>query len=373
VKGVNVVKPRQDKMTSKERMEALWNRQKPDRVALCGLDFAFSNKNAGYTVRSGYDDPQKTFEAKQWTAEQYGWDVIPWTIGHVILGGWDFGGIPKWPESEFQGALMIETPPVEVLMDKLNVSPEEAVEKLEMPDPRTAGGIQIAMEYCKLEAEHGLPVVFFPRSPMTSAANISGVEKFCKWTIKRPELCHKLVRMDLDHIFNVLQIWIDTFGAEKIIFSMSSPNEANQVISPKRFQEFAIPYHIELFERLRDMEIKRICFHICGEQNANLPFIAEELSPLWPHPTILSFGHEVDIEVAGKTFPEDIILGNVEPATIQIARPEEVYELCRIAIEKGKKCPGGFILAPGCELPITSPPVNVFQMTKAVNDFGWYE
>lgn len=344
-------------------MEALWNHQKPDRVALCGLDFAFSNKNAGYTVRSGYDDPQKTFEAKRWTAEQYGWDVIPWTIGHAILGGWDFGGEIKMPKSDYQGAILITSPPVKTEEDVLN---------LKMPDPRTAGGIEIALEYAKLEAEHGLPVVFFPRSPMTSAANICGLEQFCKWMMRKPELCHKLCRMDLDHIFNVLQIWVDTFGAEKILFSMSSPSEANQVISPKRFQEFAIPYHIELFERLRAWGVKRICFHICGEQNLNLPYLAE-ISHLWPHPTILSFGHEVDIEVAAKYFPEDIILGNIEPASIQTARPEEVYELCRIAIEKGKKCPGGFILAPGCELPIPSPPVNVFQMTKAVNDFGWYE
>jgi len=81
----------------------------------------------------------------------------------------------------------------------------------------------------------------------------------------------------------------------------------------------------------------------------------------------------VDIETASKYFPEDIILGNIEPARIQTARPEEVYELCRIAIEKGKKHPGGYILAPGCELPVKTPPINVFQMTKAVNDFGWYE
>jgi uroporphyrinogen decarboxylase len=32
----------------------------------------------------------------------------------------------------------------------------------------------------------------------------------------------------------------------------------------------------------------------------------------------------------------------------------------------------GFILAPGCGLPPKSPPYNVWMMTEAVNDFGWY-
>ncbi len=185
---------RQDRMTSKERMEALWNHRKPDRVPISGLNIGFANRNAGYTVRSAYDNPQKTFEAQLWTAEQYGWELEPMWFAHTILGGWDFGGIPKWPESEFQGALMIETPPVEVLVDKLNVSPEEAVEKLQMPDPRTAGGIAIAFEFAKLQEKNGLPfVTFFPRAPMTSAANICGVEQFCRWIMKKPELCHKLL------------------------------------------------------------------------------------------------------------------------------------------------------------------------------------
>jgi len=46
----------------------------------------------------------------------------------------------------------------------------------------------------------------------------------------------------------------------------------------------------------------------------------------------------------------------------------------------GRKClqmanasPGGFILGPGCGLPVNAPPVNVYAMTKAAHDFGWYE
>ncbi|MBW2000516.1 MAG: methyltransferase, partial [Deltaproteobacteria bacterium] len=107
------------------------------------------------------------------------------------------------------------------------------------------------------------------------------------------------------------------------------------------------------------------------DQNLNLPYLANA-SP-WPHPSVLSFGHEVDIEEAAKYFPEDIIFGNIEPAVIQTGSPLRVYELSKAAIQKGKKAPGGFILGPGCGLPPTAPPVNVYAMTKAVNDFGWYD
>ena len=109
---------------------------------------------------------------------------------------------------------------------------------------------------------------------------------------------------------------------------------------------------------------------ICGEQNKNLPYWSQ-LD--FGDPGILSFGHEVDLEVAGKYFPQDIIYGNIEPAIMQEGSYQEVYELCRVAIEKGRKAEGGFIIGPGCDMPAAMPPLNAFAMTKAVNDFGWYE
>ncbi len=66
-------------------------------------------------------------------------------------------------------------------------------------------------------------------------------------------------------------------------------------------------------------------------------------------------------------------MGNINPSIIQIGRPEEVYEECRKAIEKGKKAPRGFILMSGCEVPALAPPYNIWIMRKAVSDFGWYD
>jgi uroporphyrinogen decarboxylase len=81
----------------------------------------------------------------------------------------------------------------------------------------------------------------------------------------------------------------------------------------------------------------------------------------------------VDLETAAEMFPNNIIAGNVEPQVIQNGTPEQVYEVTRIAIEKGKKAPGGFFLMPGCELPPMAPGYNIHTMMKAVNDFGFYD
>lgn len=353
---------RQDRMTTQERMNALFQNVKPDRVPIGAMSTGFQTKNAGYTVGDAYEDAEKSFWTMQWTTEQYGWDPIPQYSGHTVLGAMDFGGKVRVPKGEYEGALVVEAHPVK---------DEQDIDRLTLPDPKTAGRIPIAMRFSELQAEHDLPVFFFSRSPLTMAANICGIDQFCRWMLKKPELCNRLIEIALKHIINVLRYWVETFGSERVFAWMSSPTESNQLVSPRQVAKFAIPAHVEYHKIIQEMGIARFGFHICGDQNLNLPVLAEA-SP-WKHPSVLSFGHEVDLDTAAKYFPKDIIFGNIEPAVIQMGTPDKVYELSRIAIEKGKRAPGGFILGPGCGLPVFSPPVNVYAMTKAVHDFGWYE
>jgi len=355
----------QDGMIYQGRMQALYNYQKPDRVPIFGMDEGFCMLNCGYTLTELQTDPQRFWDALRWTCEQYEWELLWQHVAHTVLGSWDFGAKMKMPDSPYAMAVAVDTPAVKT---------EDDVWNLKMPDPKTAGAIPKRMEFSRLQTEAGIPVTFQARSPFTMAADICGVEQFARWLMRKPQLCDRLMRMALEHTLNVLQYWVDTFGAENIFYRMSSPSEANQIVSPSHIQKYALPYHKEFHQRIRAMGVKKFYFHICGEQNLNLPHLAKFASSAdgWLHPSILSFGHEVDLNDAARYFPDDIIVGNIEPAVIQAGKPQQVYELCRAAIEKGKEISGGFILAPGCGLPPKSPPYNVWMMTKAVNDFGWY-
>jgi uroporphyrinogen decarboxylase len=357
------MKLKQDRMNSQERMDALFNYRKPDRIPIGSMATTFCSSNAGYPVTTAYGDPEKSFNAMLWAAEQYGWDPVPQVFGHTVLGALDFGGKFRLPKGEYEGGIIVECHPVKTEGDIL---------KLEMPDPRAAGRIPKVMEFSRLQEAHGLPVWFFSRSPFTMAADICGLDQFLRWMVKKPELCEELMKMAIDHSFDVLQYWVESFGPEKIFVYMSSPSESNQVISPGHFVKFALPYHSEYHRRLRSVGItRRFAFHICGDQNLNLPYLSE-LSP-WPHPSVLSLGHAVDLEAAARYFPDDIIYGNIEPAVIRVGTPRQIYDLAKIAIHKGKRARGGFILGSGCGMSYGSPPVNVFAMTRAINDFGWYE
>ena len=166
-----------------------------------------------------------------------------------------------------------------------------------------------------------------------------------------------------------MQIVRDIVGPQNFWPLDSTASAANAIISPKAFKEFVLPYLIDYHTKLIDMGAPCIVFHLCGEQNLNYEFYPEvPLPPL----SIISVSHEVDLDKASATFPDNIIFGNLEPAIFQVGTPDEIYERCRVAIEKGKKHERGFVLGPGCEMPPHTAPYNVWTMARAVNDFGYY-
>jgi uroporphyrinogen decarboxylase len=350
-----------DRMTEKERFQALLNRQPVDRVPFFPFALSFAAINSGYKKIVTYADPEKSFEVLRRTHEMFdGWNWTWYTAGS--LGAREFGTKVKLPTDEYSQSVSILDPVVKS---------EEDVDQLKVPDVKTAGMLPLVMEHARLQEKYGWPITFCSGSILGRVQAIMGVEKMCRWMRKKPELVHKICRLATDFLIAIAEYWVESFGCpERMIPLTAAPTESNQVISPKFFREFSMPYQKEVHERILELGVKHIHVHVCGEQNLNLPYWTEV--PIGD-PGILSFGHEVDLDRASEYFPNDIIVGNVEPAVIHIGKPEEIYELSRICIEKGKKHAGGYALSPGCELPPLSPPYNVWTMRKAINDFGWYE
>ena len=351
---------RHDQMTEKERSAAMLKRQPVDRVPFDAMGFAFAAAMVGYSKVDMFDDPDKAFWATSRTQEMFGgFERLFYPSGAFLAR--EFGGEVKMPTSEYAMAVSLLRPAVQS---------EEDVWKLELPDVKTAGTLPLMVRFSKLQEKHDLPITYQCGGILTRVGYITGIETMCRWMIKKPELVHRLCRIVADFLMAMAEYWVDMFGPEHLLPFVGAPTEANQIISPKQFEEFCLPYQREIHEKILALDVRHIYTHICGEQNLNLPYWAK--LPMGD-PGMVSFGHEVDLDDASRYFPNDIIIGNVEPAVIQTGTPAEVYELSRICIEKGKKHRAGFILAAGCELPAKAPPYNVWTMRKAINDFGWYE
>jgi uroporphyrinogen decarboxylase len=352
---------RQDRMTPAERMDALLKGRPVDRVPFLPFALGFCARNVGYPVNAIYGDPGKSFRAQVWTREQYGYDGDPF-YGYASYGGWEFGGETKLPDGEYEQAPS---------HGRFAVETERDIEDLTLPDVRTAGMLPLAMRFSRLQDENGISPSVVVGGPFTIAGNICSVEKLCRWLLKRPELAFRLLRLATDHLLDVVRHWVDTFGTGRVAVQIWEPLAANQIISPKQFEKFVLPHQAELHEKILAMGIRYLLCHICGEQNLNLSGWAQ-LS--FGDPGIVSVGREIGIAAAIEKFGEKcVIAGNIEPAMIQTGSPGEIYELCRRAIEQGKRAPRGFALMPGCELPVNTPPYSLYTMKKAIDDFGWYD
>ncbi len=351
---------RQEMMTSSERIEALRKGNPLDRVPHLSFILGFCAKNVGFSTAAIYSDAEASFRAQVWTKEQNHYDSDPF-YGYASYGGYEFGGEIKLPEGQYEQAPS---------HTRFAVEREQDVEKLELPDVRTAGMLPQSMKFSRIQQENGISPSVVVGGPFTIAGNICPVHILCRWVIKKPELVHRLLRLATDHVLDVARLWIDTFGRGKVNIQIWEPLAANQIISPKQFEKFVLPYQIELHSKILAMGINSILCHICGEQNLNLPYWSDV--PMGDY-GIISIGKEVDIDTAIKFFgTKYVIAGNIEPAILQTGTPGEVYELCRQIIEKGKHAPRGFALMEGCEVPVNAPPYNFYMMTKAIDDFGWY-
>jgi uroporphyrinogen decarboxylase len=352
-------------MNDAERIDALLKGGKPDKVpffSLGGNGFAVINHN--HPLGTIYNDFPTTLKCYRDTALRYGWLYTPY-LAYASMGAWEMGGEIKWPDGEFAQAPSIARHPV--------VSPEDAF-ALGLPDIPQAGMVPRQIEFYKLVLSEPSDVKTWKltcqiEGVFTFAANIAGTTQFSKWLIRRPDVAHQLLEKTVDFLDGLAQHLKLLFGTEGILLFGGEPAASNQLISPKMFEEFALPHTRELHNRLLAMGFRSIFKHICGDQNLNLPHW--EKVPLGS-PGFASFGHEVDLDRAAEHFPKDVIVGNLNPSLIQSGSAEEVYEASKAVIEKGKRLANGFIFAPGCALPPKSPTENLMAMKRALDDVGWY-
>jgi len=354
------------RMTDKERIKALLRRERPDRIPVWGFAMGFCVVHSQTPLADTYSKPEVSLQAQRAVSEKFGWMTFP-MIGYAAGGAWEFGGDIKMPSGEFAQAPMITRFPVET---------EEDAWKLKVPDVKTAGIVPIQEEFNKLQAKlvaDSKPwkvAAMIDPGPFTLAGNICTVKRLTKWLFKKPDVVHHLEKLAVDFTIARAQHWKNLFGTDDVIIWTGEATAANQIISPKQFEQFVLQHCIELHKGLLSLGYKSIFCHICGEQNGNLPFWAQV--PMGD-PGFVSVGHEVDLKTIAKYFPNDIIVGNLEPAIIQARTPEEVYQAAKAVVEKGKSLPNGYVFAPGCELPPMASPDNVMAMTRAVNDVGWYD
>lgn len=335
--------------------------EKTDRplVWLWGAVPSFAVKNVGYPAVAAYNDPEKSFDAQIKTITMYGEDGIPrMAVGGTVDLTWVFGGEIKWPLGEYDMAPIASQYPV---------SGEADLYKISIPDNiAEAGPLPLYLDFARLCQDHNLPIFPFITSPLEGVRSICGPDLLMRWMIKRPDIIHNLLRKVTNYSVKIVRLFANIFPPDNTLIYVAAPTASNQMISPRMFETFVLPYQKELHQETLSTGIGTIFCHICGDHNKNLSLWQEV--PMGD-PGIVSFGHEVSLDDAISHFGKDcVIAGNIDPALIISGKPGDIYQLCKQALAKGVNAPRGFILMPGCGVPYNVPSYNLFMLKQAVEE-----
>lgn len=196
---------------------------------------------------------------------------------------------------------------------------------------------------------HHVAIVGKVMGPWTLSYHMHGIQDFLMETIIDP---HK-VRGFLDRLkevtvlFGIAQIQA---GADVLCLA---DHATGDLVSPKTYRDFLLPYHKELTQRIGCPMV----LHICGNTLDRMGYICESGFDCF------HFDSKVDAEDAVKEVDGRIsLMGDVNnPDVLLNGTPDQVAEQTQYAMEAGVE-----VIGPECAVPLRTPLENLKMIAHVV-------
>lgn len=349
-------------MSPGERMGALIQYKPIDRVPVIVMGAGYSVSWTNYSLKDFYYNPELAYDIQEKVIKVHGHDGSP-SYGFQGPLAVDLGGELVFSEDRLILPIL-KSPICKTFEDVENLKMPDLTDKSNLPFT-----IQKDLEFNRILISKGQKISIMPAAFTERAASLVGLENFIKWFYKAPELVHRLQRLVTDYLLQVADLMIEEFGTENCNVFEPLPVESQNLISPKMFEKFCLPYIAEVNSKMIEKGVKGWIIHLCGKHTKNLHHWKAEIKV--PSRSIISIGHEMDIEETAKYFgPDYIIAGNIETALLKTGTYNEIYNRSRGIVEKMKYNEGGFIFMPACSIAENTPPINVQAMINAGKEFG---
>ncbi|UJS17114.1 MAG: MtaA/CmuA family methyltransferase [Candidatus Jettenia sp.] len=194
------------------------------------------------------------------------------------------------------------------------------------------------------------PVIGNLVGPFSLATSLIEAMTLFKALLREPDDVHGLLSFLIKNSIKYGKALINN-GADLIV--ISDPSATGEILGPKLFKEFAIPYlnrminHIHMFEKL-------VIVHICGDISA----IYGPLNEL--DAECISVDSAVNIKEARAMIPGKKLMGNVSTILLQKGPILHIQKISKNLLDLGVD-----ILAPACGLSAKTPVRHIKAMTEA--------
>lgn len=340
-----------DDMTPVERARAISNGDDYDRVMIDPFLGEIKSRYIGKNIREYWSNSDNLVRAEIESFNRYGYDVIG--VGPNAYGIAEAIGIESYyPEKGL------------VYVKKHRLESIDEVKNLDMIT-LDSGNLRMYFEATKKLRHIGdgvVPVGISLSGPLTLASFVLGTEKLLKAMIKKPEEVHHLLK----YITECTKFIADVFSGLDVGYSLADPIASTTMISPRMYKEYAFPYTKDICEHLYRKYKKRPSYHVCGSTEKVWEYIRDV------GVSCFSIDNQINIDDACKYFSNFCsVAGNVDPVRIiRDGSKKEIEENVRLCLESGKKCKSGFILTPGCNLPLDTPDEKIEIFMEAGRKFG---
>jgi uroporphyrinogen decarboxylase len=341
-----------DRMASKERMAAFAAGREIDRIP-CSL---FLGETAarfiGKTVSEYHHSPAVMAEVEIFTFRMFGQDGVG--VGPGLFGVAEAMGTRlSFPED---GIAYVAEPALKGWSD---------LDRLKPPDPHRDGRLPLWLEALQLLKEKLGDQVGVGTSvggPFTVAASLRGTSQFLRDLRKNPAMAHHLLKLATEGTLRYIDMVCDL----EIYPGFADPIASGTVIGADQFQEFAQPYLKICLDRIIERSGNGTMLHICGDSSRIWEGMADTGA------ATLSLDNMNDLAEAKVAVGNRVcLMGNVAPVTtIGKGRPEDVIAEARTCLRKAYDSPKGFILSPGCQIPIGAPVENIQALMDAARTYG---
>ncbi len=337
-------------------VEAALNHERTDRTPVNNFVLATAARSAGITVDAARWDYKVSAKVSVDHAVKTKSDFVKPVLDSQVPF-MDLGMEVRFPEDDY-GQIMN---PI--------ATDAEQIDGLALFDPSKASECPNfqkvfvdALEETSRILPEDLHICGLSWGPITSAGYVMGVENMVMGILMDPDTVKKLVSK-ITILVSGMQTRMLEAGAT--VMWMADPTSSEDLISPDMFGEFSAPYIGKVVKDVNGMDSTVPTFvHICG----NTLNILDQMPGTGAD--CLSFDHAVDPAkakaVAGKRIS---IMGNVDPVQVMMmGNPESITQECYRVIEAAGS-ESGFILAPGCETPISTKDENILAMGNAARTY----
>jgi len=343
-------------MNSIERTYLTLQHQTPDRVPVALLNFMVTARLLGVKNFGDFFQNGEALAEGQIAAwKRFGHDVLVVENGTAALA----------QACGVQVVYQTDTAPVAT---EPAIKSLEDVEKLKMPEPYQHPLLSKLLKTTRIIVQEIGDQAFImgraDQGPFSLACEIRGMSQFMMDLAlgEQPDKIHQLLEFCRQVCYRYAVAQVEQ-GAH--CTSIGDSPSGPDLLSPRYYRKYAHPYVVGLVSDLKKKGVL-LSYHICG--NAT-PIIADMVGT---GAQIIEIDQKSDMHACKAAAQgKSTLLGTIDPSNIMAnGTPQQVREKSRQAIDiLGPG--GGFILAPGCALPATTPDENIHAMieTAAENPY----